>query len=54
MDKTTWHEKYKARLMERGVDEDFAQKTLEAAMDEFFYEDDPEDKADEELSCWGD
>ena len=47
-----WHEAYKARLIERGVDPTFAQSTLEAGMDDFDYDDSPADAADEELSCW--
>jgi len=49
-----WHEAYKARLIERGIDADFAQQTLEAAMDDFDYADSPADAADMELSCWTD
>lgn len=47
-----WHEAYKARLIERGIDAEFAQATLEAAMDDFDYTDGPADAADYELSCW--
>lgn len=49
-----WHEAYKARLIERGIDLDFAQSTLEAGMDDFDYDDSPADAADMELSCWVD
>ena len=47
-----WHEAYKARLIERGIDVEFAQSTLEAGMDDFDYDDSPADAADMELSCW--
>lgn len=42
---TAWHEGYKARLMERGLDAEFAQATLEAGMGEFDYDEDPSDAA---------
>ncbi len=49
-----WHEAYKARLIERGVDPAFAQETLEAVMDDLDYTDSPADAADIELSYWSD
>lgn len=52
VDKNDWQLRYKARLIERGLDEAFAQETLEAGMSDFDYDDDPADAADEELSYW--
>lgn len=49
---SSWHEAYKKRLIERGLDEDFALQTLIACTESFDYNDDPSDAADEELSCW--
>lgn len=49
---SAWHEGYKARLMERGLDAGFAQTILDAGLGGFDYDDDPSDAADEELSCW--
>ncbi len=56
--KDEWHRRYKARLIENGVDEKFAQETLEAGMggvmegDGYDYDEDPEDMADSEMSYW--
>lgn len=47
-----WHETYKARLVERGLDAGFARETLEAGMEDHDYDYDPAEAADEELSYW--
>jgi hypothetical protein len=49
-----WHEEYKQRLIERGLDAEFAQATLDAGLGSFDYDDEPSDAADEELSYWSD
>lgn len=47
-----WHEAYKARLIERGLDAEFAQEVLDAGMEDHGYDCNPADAADEELSYW--
>ena len=49
-----WHERYVARIQERVQDctREFAEETLQAGMGTYDYDDNPEDAADEELSCW--
>lgn len=60
MDKEAWHKRYKARLIENGVDEKSAEESLQAGMgsvlegDGYDYDEDPEDSADMEMSYWTD
>lgn len=49
-----WHNKFLSRLTERGLTQDEAWDTLVAGIDDYDYEDDPKDVADEELSYWVD
>ena len=52
MNEEEWRKKYSERLVERGIDKEFADKT--AQVTDITDADDPVDAADEELSCWGD
>lgn len=53
MEKEEWLKRYKARMIERGLNEREAQAITDAtSTDEYCGEDEPEDAADEELSCW--
>ena len=49
-----WKDKFIFRLIEHGIEQDFAEQTCEAVnfSDIDLELDDPEDEADEELSCW--
>ncbi len=54
MEKELWHKRYMARMCERAaLTEEQAQDALQAGMDDFDYEEDPKDWADEGLSYWG-
>lgn len=45
--------RYVARMVERGVDQKFAEETFDAGSD-YDFTDDPEDVADDEMSYWCD
>jgi hypothetical protein len=51
MEKEEWLKRYKARLIEHGVDENLAEENTQAVEDST-YCDDPESAADDELSYW--
>ena len=52
MNEKEWRQRYKQRLLECGVDEEFAQETADAA--EVILDESPEDLADDEMSYWAD
>lgn len=53
MEEEEYLRRYKARMMERGLNEREAQAITDAISTEpDFLDEDPEDDADEELSCW--
>ncbi len=52
IDKDAWHRQYKEQLMANGVDEKFAEESLQAGMGEYDYEEDPKDSANMEMSYW--
>ena len=52
MTKEEWLNRYEAQLILRGVDKDFAHATREAAEENIDFAFEPEEAADEELSCW--
>lgn len=53
MDKQEWLDRYKKRMLERGLNERETQAITEATeTDEFCGEGEPEDAADDELSYW--
>ena len=54
MSKTDWLDKFEARLIERGVDKDFAKETREASSEDVDLSFDPADAADDEMSYWTD
>ena len=56
MNEKEWRKKFSERLVEKGLDKEFADKTAQAVdtTDVDFIVDDPADAADEELSYWGD
>lgn len=56
MDEKRFRQKFFKRLIERGIDREFAHQTTHAfPLDDIdLSEDDPADVADEELSYWGD
>lgn len=49
-----WLDKFEARLIERGVDKDFAKATRDAASEDIDLSYDPSDAADDEVSYWSD
>lgn len=53
MTKEEWLKRYKARMIDKGLNEREAQAATEAvSTDEHVGEDDPEDTVDDELSYW--
>ena len=53
MEKEEWLKRYKARMIGRGLNEREAKAITEATGNEpDFLDDDPEEAADDELSCW--
>lgn len=53
MNKNEWHEKYIKTLMDKGwVQRKVAEECLQGAIDDFEYDESPEDAALEELSYW--
>lgn len=55
MNKETWHRRYIQRLVIKGqMTFREAKDILEAGMGNYYYDDDPEDSADDEMSYWSD
>ena len=52
MNEKEWLDKFEARLIERGVDNDFAKATREASSEDVDLSFDPADAADDEMSYW--
>ena len=53
MDEKEWHILYIKRLMKvGGLTQTEAEDSLEAGLDAYNYDDDPEDSADDEMSYW--
>jgi len=54
MENEEWLKRYKARMIERGLNEREAEEITSAVsdFDPEYYEDNPEDSADDELSYW--
>ena len=48
--KKEWHKKYKQTFINNGVDEKFAEDSLQAGMGGYDYDDDPVDNALDEMS----
>jgi hypothetical protein len=52
VNKEEWFDKFEARLIERGVDKEFAKATRDASSEDVDLSYDPADAADDEISYW--
>lgn len=52
--RTEWFQRCKARYIEAGIDEDFAQQCAEATTQDFYGESEPEEAAEDDMTAWGD